>query len=177
METIATMTGLGHQQAFSALLQQHAGIVFKVANTYARGSDDRADLAQEIAVQLWRAWPKYDPSRSVTVDIFDDDIDSSALPPTAAPARLATRLVPTTGAQLGRFKMIWSAKEDARVVRRAVRVTLTPAGKELQQTVGRSHARSVERGLRALTPDEQRKLKRLVTKLLAPAELSNAHEE
>ncbi len=60
---------------------------------------------------------------------------------------------------------------------RAVRVTLTPAGRELQQTVGRSHARSVERELRALTPDEQRKLKRLVTKLLAPAELSNAHEE
>ena len=60
---------------------------------------------------------------------------------------------------------------------RAVRVTLTPAGKELQQTVGRSHARSVERELRTLTPDEQHELKRLVTKLLAPAELSNAHEE
>ena len=51
METIATMTGLGHQQAFSALLQQHAGIVFKVANTYARLPEDRADLAQEIATQ------------------------------------------------------------------------------------------------------------------------------
>ena len=55
METIATMTGLGHQQAFSALLQQHAGIVFKVANTYARLPEDRADQAQEIAAQLWHA--------------------------------------------------------------------------------------------------------------------------
>ena len=60
---------------------------------------------------------------------------------------------------------------------RAVRVTLTPAGRELQQTVGRSHARSVERELRALTPDEQRELKRLVTKLLAPAKLSHEDEE
>ena len=70
METIATMTGLGHQQAFSALLQQHAGIVFKVANTYARLPEDRADLAQEIAAQLWHAWPKYDPTRSVSTWMY-----------------------------------------------------------------------------------------------------------
>ena len=60
---------------------------------------------------------------------------------------------------------------------RAVHVTLTPAGKELQQAVGRSHARSVERELRALTSDEQRELKQLVTKLLAPAKLSHEDEE
>ncbi len=56
--------------AFSDLLQRHAGIVFKVANTYARGKDDRADLAQEIAAQLWRAWPAYDPTRSATTWMY-----------------------------------------------------------------------------------------------------------
>ncbi len=61
--------GASHR-VFSDLLQQHAGIVFKVANTYARGRDDRADLAQEIAAQLWRAWPKYDPTRSVTTWMY-----------------------------------------------------------------------------------------------------------
>ena len=70
METIATMTGHGHQQAFSALLQQHAGIVFKVANTYARLPEDRADLAQEIAAQLWHAWPKYDSARSFSTWMY-----------------------------------------------------------------------------------------------------------
>src|SRR3546814_20189799 len=50
------------QQAFGELLQQHRGIVFKVAGTYARSAEDRDDLAQELAVQLWRAWPGYDPS-------------------------------------------------------------------------------------------------------------------
>lgn len=60
---------------------------------------------------------------------------------------------------------------------RAVRVTLTPAGAELQQAVGRSHARSVERELRTLTADEQLELKRLAAKLLAPTDLSNAHKE
>lgn len=47
--------------AFEALLQAHRGIMLKVAATYARDHDERADLAQEIAAQLWRAWPRYDP--------------------------------------------------------------------------------------------------------------------
>ncbi len=52
------------EQAFDELLQRHRGIVFKVASTYAHGAEDRADLAQEIAAQLWRAWPGYDPALS-----------------------------------------------------------------------------------------------------------------
>lgn len=62
--TAAGMNAGAAHRAFSDLLQRHAGIVFKVANTYARGVDDRADLAQEIAAQLWRAWPKFDSTRS-----------------------------------------------------------------------------------------------------------------
>ena len=48
---------------FAALLDTHRGIVFKVANTYCRHAEDRQDLAQEIAAQLWRAFPGYDPAR------------------------------------------------------------------------------------------------------------------
>lgn len=71
MQTTAAMTGHDDQQrAFAALLQRHAGIVFKVANTYARLPEDRDDLAQEIAAQLWRAWPKYDPARSVSTWMY-----------------------------------------------------------------------------------------------------------
>ena len=43
--------------AFDALLERHRGIVLKIARTYAHGPEDRADLAQEIVAQLWRAWP------------------------------------------------------------------------------------------------------------------------
>ena len=70
METIATMTEYDRQQAFGTLLQRHAGIVFKVANTYARLPEDRADLAQEIAAQLWHAWSRYDPARSVSTWMY-----------------------------------------------------------------------------------------------------------
>lgn len=56
--------------AFDELLLRHRGIVHKVAAGYARGAEDRADLAQEIAMQLWRAWPSYDPARSFSTWMY-----------------------------------------------------------------------------------------------------------
>lgn len=69
MDTTATMTA-DAGQAFAELLQRHRGIVFKVAGSYARDPHDRDDLAQEIAAQLWRAWPKYDPVRSFSTWMY-----------------------------------------------------------------------------------------------------------
>lgn len=57
------MTGAGLHQQFETLLDQHRRIVFKIANIYARGAEDRRDLAQEIATQLWRAFDSYDERR------------------------------------------------------------------------------------------------------------------
>ena len=48
---------------FAELLERHRGILAKVAGSYARQREDREDLMQEIAAQLWRAWPSYDPAR------------------------------------------------------------------------------------------------------------------
>ena len=70
MHAIAAMTANDARDAFDALLQRHSGIVFKVANSYARDIDDRAELAQEIAAQLWHAWSKYDPARSVSTWMY-----------------------------------------------------------------------------------------------------------
>lgn len=54
---------------FAELLDQHRRMVFKVANTYARAAD-REDLAQEIAAQLWRAFPDYDASRPFSTWLY-----------------------------------------------------------------------------------------------------------
>lgn len=51
------------QERFGQLLEQHRRILFKVVNTYAFHPDDRDELAQEIAAQLWRAFPGYDGQR------------------------------------------------------------------------------------------------------------------
>lgn len=70
MECSIEMSSESTQQRFAALLDEHRKIVFKVANTYASGVDDRADLAQEIAAQLWRAFPKYDAQRSFSTWMY-----------------------------------------------------------------------------------------------------------
>jgi RNA polymerase sigma-70 factor (ECF subfamily) len=58
------------KEQFEALLHSHEGIVFKVANTYCWHSEDRADLVQEIVAQVWRAWPKYDSSRTFSTWMY-----------------------------------------------------------------------------------------------------------
>jgi RNA polymerase sigma factor, sigma-70 family len=45
-------------------------MVFKVAHTYASGEADREDLAQEIVVQLWKAYPRYDPARPFSTWLY-----------------------------------------------------------------------------------------------------------
>ena len=57
------------RQQFVELLEQHQRMVFKVAGTYARAAD-REDLAQEIAAQLWRAFPGYDVSRPFSTWLY-----------------------------------------------------------------------------------------------------------
>ncbi len=48
---------------FLTRLDEHRRILFKVAGAYARQADEREDLVQEMVLQLWRAWPKYDERR------------------------------------------------------------------------------------------------------------------
>ena len=58
------MTDRQRQQRFEHLLHEHRRIIFKVASVYARDAEDRQDLVQEICVQLWRAFARYDPARA-----------------------------------------------------------------------------------------------------------------
>jgi RNA polymerase sigma-70 factor (ECF subfamily) len=50
--------------AFEDLLAAHRGIVLKIAASYTCGPDDRADLVQDILLQVWRARSSYEPARA-----------------------------------------------------------------------------------------------------------------
>lgn len=58
------------QEQFESLLASHSGIVFRVVQTYSRHPEDQQDLAQEIKLQLWRAFSKYDESRSFSTWMY-----------------------------------------------------------------------------------------------------------
>ena len=58
------------QARFRDLIESHRGIVFKVANTYARSPEDRADLAQEIVAQGWRGFARYDARRAFSTWLY-----------------------------------------------------------------------------------------------------------
>jgi DNA-binding MarR family transcriptional regulator len=54
--------------------------------------------------------------------------------------------------------------------RRGVRLSLTPAGREVQRKIGRPHARSVTRALNVLTPEELDQLAAITGKLVRSEE-------
>ena len=47
-------------EAFVARLEKHQRILFKVAYMYCRDRDDRQDLVQEMLIQVWRSYERFD---------------------------------------------------------------------------------------------------------------------
>jgi RNA polymerase sigma factor (sigma-70 family) len=55
---------------FLELLEQHRTILFKIANLYCRNRADFADVVQEITLQAWRAFNRYDSSRPFSTWLY-----------------------------------------------------------------------------------------------------------
>ena len=68
--TATTLTGVDAEARFAELLERHRGIILKVAATYCRNPADREDVAQEIVTQLWRAFPKFDATRTFSTWMY-----------------------------------------------------------------------------------------------------------
>jgi RNA polymerase sigma factor (sigma-70 family) len=47
------------QHFFQEIIEQHKGILFKVARVYCPNENDREDLIQEMMIQIWQSIPKY----------------------------------------------------------------------------------------------------------------------
>jgi RNA polymerase sigma factor (sigma-70 family) len=54
------MTQSGLQERFQTLVDEHRKILYKICHSYCRDRDSREDLAQEILVQLWRSFGRFD---------------------------------------------------------------------------------------------------------------------
>lgn len=49
------------EQSFLALLDEHKAILFKIASSYCPSAAEREDLVQEMILQLWRSYSRFDP--------------------------------------------------------------------------------------------------------------------
>ncbi|MGV3614090.1 MAG: RNA polymerase sigma factor [Fimbriimonas sp.] len=58
------------QARFESEMEAHRGILFKVVGAFTWHPEESQDLAQEITVQLWRAFPKYDPRRTFSTWMY-----------------------------------------------------------------------------------------------------------
>ena len=55
---------------FEQIVETNRGIIYKVANSYCKDSDDRKDLVQEIIIQLWRSFKRFDHSSKLSTWIY-----------------------------------------------------------------------------------------------------------
>jgi RNA polymerase sigma factor (sigma-70 family) len=58
------------KQEFSAIIEKNKKLIYKIANAYCENSKDRKDLFQEIVLQLWRAFPKYNPQFAIATWLY-----------------------------------------------------------------------------------------------------------
>ncbi len=64
------MTTARDKAAFLTLLNDHKGIIYKIANAYGHRPEDREDLVQEITLQAWRSYPRYDSTYKVSTWLY-----------------------------------------------------------------------------------------------------------
>ncbi len=48
------------EDRFLALVSAHLGLLYRVAGGYCRAPEERRDLMQEMVLQLWRSFPRYE---------------------------------------------------------------------------------------------------------------------
>ncbi len=51
---------MNKDNSFEQIISQHQGILWKVANLYCQNEEDRKDVVQEMQIQLWHSFDKYD---------------------------------------------------------------------------------------------------------------------
>ena len=58
------------QERFLKTIDQNRGIIYKVANTYCRDEDGRKDLVQEIIIQLWKSFDRYNEKFKISTWMY-----------------------------------------------------------------------------------------------------------
>lgn len=57
---MAIINTLAKLNDFELIIEHNKGVIYKVANSFCKNQDDRKDLVQEIIIQLWTSFSRYD---------------------------------------------------------------------------------------------------------------------
>jgi RNA polymerase sigma factor (sigma-70 family) len=58
------------RQYFQEIIEQHKGILYKVARAYCQNEDDRQDLIQEMMIQIWKSIHRYDKQLKISTWLY-----------------------------------------------------------------------------------------------------------
>jgi RNA polymerase sigma-70 factor (ECF subfamily) len=58
------------KQFFEGIIEQHKGILFKVARAYCPYAEDRQDLIQEMMIQIWKSIHKYNDQYKISTWLY-----------------------------------------------------------------------------------------------------------
>lgn len=58
------------EKEFIRLIKEHERIILRICNVYCAESADRADLYQDIAIQLWKSFPNFDRKSKTTTWMY-----------------------------------------------------------------------------------------------------------
>ena len=59
-----------NKDTFNTVVNEHRNLIYKVCCTYCAQPENRKDLQQEILVQLWNAFPKFDGRAKMSTWIY-----------------------------------------------------------------------------------------------------------
>ena len=54
------MQSAARKKFFAQVMEEHKKLIYKVSSMYCSRAEDRQDLMQEMAIQIWNALPKFD---------------------------------------------------------------------------------------------------------------------
>lgn len=58
------------RETFIGIIGDYKKMIYKIANSYTQHKEDCEDLMQEIVLQLWKAYPKYDDTFKLSTWIY-----------------------------------------------------------------------------------------------------------
>ena len=58
------------KQFFQEIIEQHKGILFKVARVYCQNTNDQQDLIQEMMIQIWQSVYKYNKQFKISTWLY-----------------------------------------------------------------------------------------------------------